>query len=435
MSENKKNKRIEQSRFYRVIWRWHFYAGLLVVPIILVASITGGLYVFVDELEAVFFRHVMFVDVPESTQTVSLEEQKKNALKILPEGTVFLNVRDHPEKDRAHRFYFRTPEKELIYVYVNQYNGQVVSKVGRYELFFDIVLKIHRRLYAGNFGRILVELATGWVIILMLTGLYLWIPRKKEKIWGVLLPRWNVKKYVIWRDWHNVTGFYLSILALIVLITGLWFTLATGTGVRLAMFSAGSFPKEVFAPPKSKVNEANERQTLDDIKEKLNGLGIKDEMFIFLPPNNKEASYLARSPVRNHSPMKVRQFYFDSYTGELQKELNASNVPIGTAVATHMYPIHVGSIFGLPTKILALLVCLVLIFGTISGVVMWWIRRPKGKLGALKRHEEFKVPKWVVLTICVIGILIPTVGVSIIFILIGDWIYQRIKNRKTMASL
>ena len=36
---------------YRTIWRWHFYAGLFVIPFILILSVTGAAYLFKPELD------------------------------------------------------------------------------------------------------------------------------------------------------------------------------------------------------------------------------------------------------------------------------------------------------------------------------------------------------------------------------------------------
>src|SRR3546814_6622633 len=36
---------------YRMIWRWHFYAGLFVLPFILVLSVTGAAYLFKPQLD------------------------------------------------------------------------------------------------------------------------------------------------------------------------------------------------------------------------------------------------------------------------------------------------------------------------------------------------------------------------------------------------
>ncbi len=35
---------------YRAVWRWHFYAGLIVIPFLISLAVTGGLYLFKDEI-------------------------------------------------------------------------------------------------------------------------------------------------------------------------------------------------------------------------------------------------------------------------------------------------------------------------------------------------------------------------------------------------
>ena len=42
-------------RMYRVVWRWHFYAGMIVAPVLIVVAATGGLYIFKDDLAAVVY--------------------------------------------------------------------------------------------------------------------------------------------------------------------------------------------------------------------------------------------------------------------------------------------------------------------------------------------------------------------------------------------
>ncbi|HUE17770.1 MAG TPA: PepSY domain-containing protein, partial [Planctomycetaceae bacterium] len=49
-------------RLYRVIWRWHFYAGMIVAPALIVVAATGALYIFKDELEAVIYPGVTYVE-------------------------------------------------------------------------------------------------------------------------------------------------------------------------------------------------------------------------------------------------------------------------------------------------------------------------------------------------------------------------------------
>src|SRR3954462_1300887 len=42
---------------YRAIWRWHFFAGLLVIPFMLNLAVTGSLYLFKDEINDTVFAY------------------------------------------------------------------------------------------------------------------------------------------------------------------------------------------------------------------------------------------------------------------------------------------------------------------------------------------------------------------------------------------
>ena len=38
------------SALYRALWRWHFFAGLICAPIVILLAVTGALYLFKDEI-------------------------------------------------------------------------------------------------------------------------------------------------------------------------------------------------------------------------------------------------------------------------------------------------------------------------------------------------------------------------------------------------
>src|SRR5690606_7196541 len=40
-----------RATLYRTVWRWHFYAGLFVIPFILLLAITGAAYLFKPQVE------------------------------------------------------------------------------------------------------------------------------------------------------------------------------------------------------------------------------------------------------------------------------------------------------------------------------------------------------------------------------------------------
>ncbi len=51
------------SSLYRAVWRWHFYAGLMVLPFMVLLAITGGLYLFHNEIDALWHRDLKQVAV------------------------------------------------------------------------------------------------------------------------------------------------------------------------------------------------------------------------------------------------------------------------------------------------------------------------------------------------------------------------------------
>ncbi|MEC8456244.1 MAG: PepSY domain-containing protein, partial [Pseudomonadota bacterium] len=46
---------------YRAVWRWHFYAGVFVMPVLMLLALTGGLYLFKDEIDAALYRDMIRV--------------------------------------------------------------------------------------------------------------------------------------------------------------------------------------------------------------------------------------------------------------------------------------------------------------------------------------------------------------------------------------
>jgi uncharacterized iron-regulated membrane protein len=48
--------------FFRRVWRWHFWAGLVACPVLLVVALTGALYTFREEIEDWQQADVRFVE-------------------------------------------------------------------------------------------------------------------------------------------------------------------------------------------------------------------------------------------------------------------------------------------------------------------------------------------------------------------------------------
>ena len=96
---------------------------------------------------------------------------------------------------------------------------------------------IHGELLLGTPGAIAVELAGAWAVVMLITGLYLWWPRASG-VGGVLYPRLDGGTRQFLRDIHAVTGLWLSLLALLLLISALPWTTVWGSELKSTVASS-----------------------------------------------------------------------------------------------------------------------------------------------------------------------------------------------------
>lgn len=204
---------------YRAVWRWHFYAGLFVIPFLLMLSITGIIYLFKPQLDTVMYRNLLFVQPTGST--VSYVQQVEATQKAYPDATISKIV-PSVAPDRSTEIQITTATEQKLAVFVNPHTGKVLGDRHEEQNLQAIARRIHGELMIGKIGDYLVELAACWALVLLLTGLFLWIPRNGWRIGGTLIPRlWSQNKRIFWRDLHAVPGFYGLLLIGFLVLTGL----------------------------------------------------------------------------------------------------------------------------------------------------------------------------------------------------------------------
>ncbi|XSG76874.1 PepSY-associated TM helix domain-containing protein [Herpetosiphon llansteffanensis] len=407
------------ARLYAAIWRWHFIAGLLVTPILFVVSLAGAIYVFRDELEPMLYPE-LFVVAPQA-QMLSYGELVAAAEVAYPNAHAEY-IFQHRDPAHSLGIHMHLSETEDLTAYINQYTGQVLG-MQDHSSFFDWILTLHRSLFAGLFGRLVVELMVGWSISSVLTGLYLWWRRSSGKP-GRWWVRWAGKPRAILRELHSVLGAYFAIVAVVIMATGLIFTYAAGTLMLGSLALSGQLPASYISAPRSAAAAADATPlTIDQAVDRYQATGNAAEWSLFIPEKPEQAFSFTTSS--SHDLPNMRMAWVDQYNGTILDDLRWNMLGLPAKAALYFYPIHTGAIYGWPTKIIAVLTCLILIGLSVSGVLLWWWRRPKGKLGVPGRVNEQVVPKWMVALIVVLSIFMPLMGVSLLLVLFGDWAWRR----------
>lgn len=224
---------------YISMWRWHFYAGLFFAPFILILALSGAVYLFKPQIENFIYKD--FYEVNGTGQIVSVSKQIETVLERHP-GSSVTKYRPGEGPSRSSEVHI-LHENQSITVFVNPYNGGIIGELPNEKRIFDRVEEFHGELMLGTIGDRMVELAACWTLVLIITGLYLWLPTRKGKVFGLLIPRFKNGKNVLVRDLHVVPGFWISVGLAFILITGLLWSGFWGTKVQnLATNSGVGYP-------------------------------------------------------------------------------------------------------------------------------------------------------------------------------------------------
>jgi len=392
---------------------------IIMLPLIVVAA-TGALYIFKDELEAVLHPGVTYVEP--AAKRATYERQLSAARAAVPPTyrIVLMQVFTNPKRATT----LAMAGDTFQYGYVDPYRGHYLGSIEAGG-FFDIVLQLHRNLFLGTTGRIVVELTTCWSIVLAATGIYLWWPHNANQVWGVWLPRLRQKPYVVLRDLHSVGGMYVAVVAIVISLTGLIYTYVWGSGFQYAAKKTDAydmFSKSMLSKCAPVAKDVSMDRIVEIAQQRMPG----NNLTVWFPriPNGV---YLVTAN-NDRGPQVNEILFIDRASDEILEDRYNSQTKTMYWLGTWNFPLHVGTIWGLPTKILWLVTCIILMTLPVTGVWMWWQRRPTGRLG-LPRRVNARRPRWLVVTITATSILLPAMGLSVVVLLVGEQLVARLRKQ------
>jgi len=272
--------------------------------------------------------------------------------------------------------------------YVNPYTGKVLKVYDEKMGFFQIVKSIHWSfLLKQDWGKYVVGIPVIIFVIMLISGIILWWPKNKAARKQRFSFKWkNIKS---WKrknyDLHNVLGFYSSIFALIFSITGLFYAFFVVQAMIYFIFSGGStvYPDFSHITTKAPIELRNET-TLDKVIHTVqakypDSYGFAIDLGHPHMDDHEHPNFSVFVKHLSYSYHKNSSLIFDENSGELLHTYNHEDKNFGEKTVAANYDIHVGSILGLPTKIIAFIVSLICASLPVTGFLIWWGRRKKTK--------------------------------------------------------
>lgn len=428
---------------YRVIWRWHFFAGLLVLPFLVMMALTGAAYLFKPELDHLIYRKIE--DVPARAQPFASSDAVIANVETALNGRV-LELTPSTAPTQAVRLLVRVSDGAVRTAFADPYDGHLTGSTG-YGGVMQVVRKIHSLQQFGFWASCLIEMTAGWTIVLVGTGAFLWWPRGSSA--GVVTVRGTPRNRIFWRDLHAVTGALAGIVILFLAITGMpwsmfwgdhvqrWATQANlyepapPAAVTPAWLMSATMPNmphtphhhdervpasmpwamEKLAPPASQVSHSHTPISVDAARARFRALGVNAEASVALPEDPKGA-YVATW--RPDQVEETRVVYLDQYTGAVLGDVGFRDWGPAAKTIEWGIAVHQGQEFGGINRYLMLLGCIAIVVLAIAAVTMWWKRRPEGSFGVPPPPDFPGAAKGFVTIVALVGIIFPLVGLSLL---------------------
>jgi uncharacterized iron-regulated membrane protein len=257
----------------------------------------------------------------------------------------------------------------------NPYTADVLGDLAGGNNFMGKVRQLHVRLSSGQTGAMIVSWAAIFLFFLSLSGIVLWWPRK------VLWMNWRRPAKLVNWDLHQTLGLYLSFFLMIFSLTAIvihW----DDAAMKLVNQVAGAAAAPDFPEPQPASTGSvplSPDQLLATSEASIPGTHAMGMQFV----GNLVRIWMGYPGDRTPGETSV---FLDQYTGKIVYRVDSRSGSLGFRVKLWNREMHTGDIGGLPTRILACLISLLLPVLTITGPLIWLLR-----LGNEQRREKASV--------------------------------------------
>jgi uncharacterized iron-regulated membrane protein len=429
------------SEFKAFIARLHFYAGLFVGPFILVAALTGTLYVLTPQIENLIYRGQLTATM--AGEPASLAAQVAAARTHIGEGPRFFAIRPAPKPGETTRVMFAQAglgDSESRAIFVDPVSlairGDLIVYGTSGILPFRTQLDyLHRNLLLGEFGRNYSELAASWLWAVVLGGVAMWFWRRHPKA----AERARANPALRDRRWHGLIGLTLSFGLVFLSITGLTWSKYAGDRIDALRANLGwvtpSVSLKLGAAPAADEHAHHGDHgpavgaapgsvgQLDAALAAAKAAGIDSPHVEMRPPRAEGQAWLVREYDRSW-PTQVDTVALDPRDLSVVSRADFETFPLIAKLIRWGIDAHMGILFGWPNQLLMAGLGIALMVTTVFGYRIWWRQRPAP--GSLPRTL---VQAWLrlgwasramaVVVAVTLGWALPLAGVSLaLFVLI-----------------
>ena len=349
----------------------HLWLSLPFGLIIMTTCLTGALLVFEKEITELV-RHDSYTIPVRKTGRLSLQSLLERVASETPDSVQITSVTIPSDFRRAYTVGLSKPRRAGVLV--DPYTGKIVGQSGRLP-FFTTVRELHRWLLdsmkpdsEGIFwGRIIVGTSTLLFVCILLTGLFLWWPKKLKGIGKRLKISLGHGRRRLFTDLHTVGGVYVFVLLLAMAMTGLtwsfeWYRTGFYKVFGAEMAEGGKGDK---GPKKDKGKDAPREEGAEQAKLPASYIYWEEAVSYVIEVSEADYTEITVKDGEVEVPLaglgNIRaadSFRFDKKTGQMTDYKAYSEAKRDKKLRGWIYSIHTGAWGGLFTRICYVLAAL-----------------------------------------------------------------------------
>ena len=354
----------------RALFQIHLWTGLLLALYIVVIALSGAILVFETELTAALIPRTLTHIAP--TQTASIPHVVDAFRSAYPGATIETLI----VPSRAVPVYQIAAIGTAGRTFTVLADSAATRLVRQPRTWLNWVHDLHDSLLLGEAHGMQVNgVGGGLLLAAAFSGLVVWWPGVKQWRRGFLIglrSRWRRMNY----DAHSAIGIWTLLLVLWWAFSGLYFGWYRQVGAVVNAISplrgmvAPQLPSEVYA------NTDPRRVSLETILAAAQQASPTGHLYSISNATLVQPTLSAAMDLRAWGDFSHRDLVtIDTVTGHVLSVWHyGSNHSLGDWILWAMHPIHFGTLWGLPVKILWFLLGLSLAVLSFTGVLMYWNR-------------------------------------------------------------
>ena len=331
----------------------HFWLGVVTALPLLAVAVTGGVLALQPELQQWTLPEVYAVAGEGSR--MSPVEAARLVEREYPEADVYY-VGSKVEADEP--WIVNSSAGKLV---VDPY-ARTIRPAPEGGGWIGTVEEIHRNLTAGTVGRYVVAGSSIVLLLILATGLWIWLP-----MWRGTLNRWWQKRSAL--GWHNVLGLATLPLLVLMAVTGVMLTFGLAPYLSTVTFSP-EVPEPHVEPPSDgePVSLARAVQAAQARRSESRVVGFAGPW----NPNQAVRVFMTRSASGTRGWVTV---FVHPYSGEVVLDVDAYAHSWGAMLQKIWFSFHTGDVLGLGGRLVWGIASMLLPVLLGTGLWRWWKKR------------------------------------------------------------